>query len=40
MNARELERAVGAVLLPEVRLAGTRPGAFTNASDVRPSRSR
>jgi beta-glucosidase-like glycosyl hydrolase len=34
----ELERAVGSVIVPEVRAARTRPGAFTNPDDVRPTR--
>lgn len=35
---RELERAIGSVIVPEVRAARTRPGAFTNPDDVRPTR--
>ncbi|HVS19269.1 MAG TPA: hypothetical protein VMT18_11760, partial [Planctomycetota bacterium] len=34
----DIERDVGSVLVPEVRAARTRPGDFTNADDVRPSR--
>lgn len=38
MDARQLERAAGAVIVPEVRAAGTRPGPLADGRASRPPR--